>query len=204
MQKIFSSGPFSAVRPYLGGGEEAVGVGDEVKEPGESFERSETPPAEEKGAPPVEGFQRESSSRGMQVALSAFPQVVHLLVDPKLQWGENLAKEVGLPVVSLENRDVDQLALELRDPKFSEGFILEGYPADAEAAGQLDSLLKNVAHEDRRVLSWQLSDESHQEVLDHYMDQDLLWMVPDSSGPIGSAEVNRGVLSCLQGLPVLQ
>lgn len=203
-QKIFSSGPFSAVRPYLGGSDTAAGVTEEVREPSESFERSDSASSEEKSAPPLEGLQRDASNAGMQAALSAFPQVVHLLVDPELQWGENLSKEVGIPVISLADRDVEQLATELKDPKFADGFILEGYPSTLEDAGQLDRLLKNVAPEDRRVLSWQLTDDSHQEVLDHYMDQDLLWMVPQAGDGANPAETQSNILSCLHGLPALR
>lgn len=203
-QKIFSSGPFSAVRPYVGNGDSPVGSAEEIKEPNESFERSDSASVEEKSSPPLDDLQRDAASSGMQAALSAFPQVVHLLVDPNLQWGENLAKEVGLPVISLAERNLNELAVDLKDPKFADGFILEGYPSTLEDAGKLDSLLKNVAPEDRRVLSWQLTDESHQEVLDHYMDQDLLWMVPESCDAANPVEAQNNILSCLHGLPALR
>lgn len=126
------------------------------------------------------------------------------MVNPEEQWGENLSKEVGLPLISLRNGQVEELHHELQKPEYANGFILEGFPSDAESAQKLDSMLSQVAPQDRRVLGWELTDDSHQEVLDHYMDQDLLWMVPESSDPTSTLEASRNVMSCLVGLPALQ
>lgn len=156
---------------------------------------------EEKSAPDTDGMQRRGVSLGTQAALAAFPQVVHLLVDPKLHWGENLSKETGLPVITLQDKSLDQLAADLHDPKFAEGFILEGFPTDLQAASRLDTMLENVSPDDRRVLSWEMTDDKHQEVLDHYMNQDLLWMVPESADPSSAVEAKENVMSCLHGLP---
>jgi hypothetical protein len=201
--KIFSAGPFSAVRPYLGGSDEPVELEDApVEGPSDEFERAE-PQEPVADAPPAQDIRKESSRSGMQVALQAFPQVVHLLVDPQQQWGENLSQEVGLPLISLTEKNVDNLEAELRKPEYADGFILEGYPNDSSAAEKLDGLLENTGHEGRRVLSWELSDDAHQEVLDHYMNQDLLWMVPEASDPSSVVQAKDNLMSCLHGLPAL-
>lgn len=192
------------MRPYLGTPNgPAPAPAPEV--PRDNFERSETSePQEESSSPSSDSLRRGGRQSGAQVALQAFPQVVHLLVDPEESWGEDLSKEVGLPLISLEDGSVENLADELSKPQYSQGFILEGFPVDTASAQKLDSMLENVSQEDHRVLSWDLSHESHQEVLDHYMDRDLLWMVPESSGTELANQPRNCVLSCLQGLPALQ
>lgn len=204
LKNILSRGPFSAVRPHYEGPEESVSVGEEeeTSSPTDSFEPGET--SSETTTPPVDELQRGASRSGVQAACRAFPQVVQLLVEPSLDWGENLSREVGLPVVSLAEGSVDTLREQLNDPKYSNGFILEGIPADAGAAAQLDDLLGNVPEQGRRVLSWDLTSDTHQEVLDHYMDRDLLWMVPESSNPADVQEARSNVLSCLHGLPAVE
>jgi hypothetical protein len=202
--KIFSGGPFSAVRPYLGGSDEPVSLDEApISEPSDAFERAETE-ADESTAPPLQDLRSESARGGLKTALQAFPQIVHLLVDPENDWGENLSREVGLPLISLTDDSVDGLESELQKPKYAKGFILEGYPHDSLAAEKLDGLLEKTGPEDRRVLSWELSDNAHQEVLDHYMNQDLLWMVPESGDPTCPLQAKDNLMSCLHGLPALQ
>lgn len=199
--KIFSSGPFSAVRPYLGGSDRPVELEERAPaEPTDGFERSD---GRESTAPPTEDMRRESARSGMRVALQAFPQVVHLLIDPGQDWGEKLSREVGLPLISLTDEKIDCLETELKKPEYAGGFILEGHLADSEAAEKLDGLLENTDPSDRRVLSWELVDDKHQEVLDHYINQDLLWMVPESSNPSCPDQARNNMVSCLTGLPVL-
>ena len=202
---IFSRGPFSAVQPYLSTPQGEARVPEpEISGPSDEFERSDAAEeAEESSAPPSESLRKGASRTGAQVALQAFPQVVHLLVDPDESWGEDLSKEVGLPVLSLEDGSVDDLHEKLSQPQYAKGFILEGFPADTESAQKLDAMLENVSQEDHRVLSWNLSHEKHQEVLDHYIDRDLLWMVPESDGAESAGGSKDCVLSCLQGLPAL-
>ena len=200
--KIFSSGPFSAVRPYLGGSEEPVNLeGSAAAEPTDGFESGPQEP--ESASPPTQDLRNESTRSGMKAALQAFPQIVHLLVDPGQDWGENLSKEVGLPLISLTDEGVDCLEAELKKPEYAGGFILEGFPQDSVAAEKLDGLLENTDPTGRRVLSWELSDSRHQEVLDHYMNQDLLWMVPESNDPACSTQAKDNLMSCLSGLPAL-
>jgi len=206
LNNIFSRGPFSAVRPYIGGGEAPVpskpDKGEEAPVPDDRFAPGDGADASE-GAPPKSGsdeMSRGGRQTATQAALAAFPQVVHLLVDPAESWGEDLSKSVGLPLVSLQDGTVDNLAERLSQPEYAGGFILEGFPTDTGAAEKLDHLLSNVSPESHRVVGWQLENEKHQEVLDHYMDLDLLWMVPDAE-KAESAQEN--LLSCLHGLPML-
>lgn len=204
----FSKGPFSAVRPYLGGGSNEP-IGDSApetkpapQEPEDGFERSDETP--ESAAPSNDEMKKGGLRSGTHVACGAFPQVVHLLVDPSFDYAENLSKEVSLPVVSLSDGDVDKLQNELTKPEYAKGFILEGFPEDMESARRLDGLLENVAPQDRRVLSWDLTHDTHQEVLDHYMDLDVLWMVPEAQESDAEDGTQKQMMSCLQGLPALQ
>lgn len=206
LKKILSGGPFSAVRPYLGDSDKKAGDTETVEPPKDGFERSVGEPQDpQSSTPPKSEDLREGAKRGgTQAALGAFPQVVHLLVNPEEDWGENLSQEVGLPLISLSDGKVDGLGAELKKPEYAKGFILEGFPSDTESAAKLDSLLENVAQDDHRVLGWELTNERHQEVLDHYMDLDLLWMVPECCDPADAKEAKTNLMSCLQGLPALQ
>ena len=175
-----------------------------MEDPADAFERAEPTPPESPSTPPTQELGKQSARSGLSVALHAFPQIVHLLVDPGNDWGENLSKEVGLPLISLTADNADRLEAELQKPKYADGFILEGFPNDSTAAEKLDGLLENTGPEGRRVLSWELTDGAHQEVLDHYMNQDLLWMVPESGDPSCPVQAKDNLLSCLHGLPALQ
>ena len=201
---IFSAGPFSAVRPYNGSDDPVDFEESPVEDPADAFERAEPTPPESPSTPPTQELGKQSARSGLSVALHAFPQIVHLLVDPGNDWGENLSKEVGLPLISLTADNADRLEAELQKPKYADGFILEGFPNDSTAAEKLDGLLENTGPEGRRVLSWELTDGAHQEVLDHYMNQDLLWMVPESGDPSCPVQAKDNLLSCLHGLPALQ
>jgi hypothetical protein len=201
LKNIFSRGPFSAVRPYLGGSGKSRPA-REVPEPSDRFDRSEE--TAEPSAPSTEKLRQGARRSGTEVALRAFPQVVHLLVNPENDWGENLSKQVGLPLISLDNGSVENLEAELAKPQYANGFILEGFPSDAKSAEQLEDLLENVSEDDRRVVGWDLSNDSHQEVIDHYVNRDLLWMVPESADPESSQEAQQHLMSCLVGLPALQ
>ena len=203
----FSSGPFSAVRPFLGGGDEAVGESAPetapAPEPTDGFQRADDAPESESSPPPAEDLKRGRLRSGAQAACGAFPQVIHLLVDPSNDYAESLSQEMSLPVISLTEGKVDSLDQELAKPEYSKGFILEGFPHTMDQAKKLDGLLENVAPQDRRVLSWELSNETHQEVLEHYMDLDVLWMVPEAADPTSATEAKSHMMSCLQGLPAL-
>ena len=190
------------MRPYLGGSDEPVNLEESAPaEPTDGFESGPQEP--ESAAPPTQELRNESARSGLKTALQAFPQVVHLLVDPDENWGENLSKEVGLPLISLRDENVDGLEAELKKPEYARGFILEGFPHDSVAAEKLDGLLENTDPTGRRVLSWELSDSRHQEVLDHYMNQDLLWMVPEATDPTCASQAKDNLMSCLSGLPAL-
>ena len=203
LKHIFSGGPFSAVKPHYERPKESVPVTEEeLSEPSDSFDSSRPP--SDSATPPADDLRKEAGRSGARAALGAFPQVVHLLVEPNLQWGESLSQEVGLPVVSLAEVPLEGLQEKLHSPEYSRGFILEGIPQNAGQAEALDGLLENVPEDGRRVLSWELTSDTHQEVLDHYMDRDLLWMVPESTDPSNTDEARSNVLSCLHGLPALQ
>jgi len=200
-----SRGPFSAVRPSLDlQVEERSEV--EVEDPSDGFERSESyrEDSADRAAPPTEALRESSGRSGMQAALRAFPQVVHLLANPEEHWGEQVSEQVGLPLISLEDGSVETLEAELSKSKYADGFVLEGYPSNAESAEKLESLLGNVSDEGRRVVGWDLSNSTHQEVIDHYVNRDLLWMVPESTDPSSRQEACSNLMSCLQGLPALQ
>lgn len=194
------------MRPFLGDSQSRYEPEPEVKDPKDGFQPSDPEESAETrpDLPPTEDFRKGGGRSAAQAALRAFPQVVHLLVDPRGDFGENLSKEVGLPLVSLVDGAVEKLATELAKPEYDNGFILEGYPTDAASAEKLDTLLQNVDRDDRRVLGWELTDQKHQSVLDHYMDKDLLWMVPESLDPSDTQEAKAQILSCLVGLPVLK
>ena len=190
------------MRPYLGGSDEPVNLEKSAPaEPTDGFESGQQ--ESESVAPPTQELRNESARSGLKTALQAFPQVVHLLVDPDQNWGENLSKEVGLPLISLKDENVDGLEAELKKPEYAKGFILEGFPQDSVAAEKLDGLLENTDPTGRRVVSWELSNSRHQEVLDHYMNQDLLWMVPEPTDPTCASQAKDNLMSCLSGLPAL-
>lgn len=135
-------------------------------------------------------------------ALRAFPQVVHLLADPELHFGDSLAARTGLPLVNLEETPVDELGARLAQPEFADGFILEGFPEDRAEALALDSLLGATGAHEHRVLSFDQPTTEKQEIVDHYIDKGLMWLIP------GGAESDPGktqsdMMECLAGLPVL-
>lgn len=207
--KIFPSyvsrgGPFSAVRPdhiaEPAPPEEEAAPGDEVVT--SPIEGAEDP---DPGRPriPTEEMRREGSRSAVK-ALAAFPQVVHLLTASELPYGESLAAEVDLPLVSLGERSPEELSKVLRGPEYQQGFIIEGIPSSLEEVEKLENLLSATGQNERRVLSWEYSSQSHQDVLDHYIDQGLLWMVPPCTNPGDAKQVKEALKDCLVGLPALQ
>lgn len=205
--KILSSyvsprGPFSAVRPDHYSQPPSPQSSAPVDEVDASFGEGHSEVDDDSGLS-TEEMKREGT-RSAVAALAAFPQVVHLLTDVELPYGENLAAEVDLPLVSLGEPGSEDLGALLSQPKYEDGFILEGVPADIEAAKDLDQLLSATGPEARRVLSWDYNSQSHQEILDHYIDQDLLWMVPPCSDPSDAQQVKRSHMDCLVGLPAVE
>lgn len=195
----WAKGPFSAVRP-----------GEVVQEPVESAPAEpvdETisvpmmPSAPLAGASSKTSEMMRQSQRAAGAALAAFPQVVHVLADPELHLGDQIASETGLPVLSLEETSVEELGHILTSEKFSDGFILEGFPADKQSAEGLDALLSATGPAERRVLGWQLASGHEQAILDHYIDQGLLWAVPSESPQSPPEQVKNALLDCLVGLP---
>ena len=134
--------------------------------------------------------------------LPSFPQVIHLLVEQESPLGDNLSRETGLPLVNYEEDGVGALNTLLNQPEYANGFVLEGIPESETEAQKLDQLLSATAPEDHRVLGWELADSQHQEVLDHYLDSGLLWMVPSDDGSSQEAESLTSMLECLSGLPL--
>lgn len=180
--------------------EEEAGPGDEVET--SPIGGVEDPEAE-RGSLPTEEMRREGT-RSAAFALSAFPQVVHLLTAAELPYGENLAAEVDLPLISLGEQKTDDLSSMLRRPEYQDGFIIEGIPSSLEEVQHLDQLLSATGQEERRVLSWEYSSQEHQDVLDHYIDQGLLWMVPPCTDPSDAKQVREALMDCMVGLPALQ
>jgi hypothetical protein len=197
-----SSGPFSAVRPR---------ELELVQDPAES---SAPEPVDEM-IPAAGQSQRSSRSASTQsmteaarqtagTALMAFPQIVHVLANPELHLGQQLAQETGLPVVSLDEVGVDELEDVLSQPEYAEGFILEGFPEDRTDAETLDGLLSATSPNERRVLGFDTPSEAQQEIVEHYIDQGLLWMVPSPAPTQNSAQLKSTMLECLVGLPALE
>lgn len=145
---------------------------------------------------------KEQAARAAGAALVAFPQIVHVLADPQLHLGAQLSTATGLPVVSLKETSVEELATVLTAEEFAQGFILEGFPKDRSMAEGLDSLLAATSPNERRVLGWQAEKNVHQQsILDHYIDQGLLWSVPNESPAAPSEQVTDALLECMVGLP---
>ncbi len=193
----WQAGPFSSVRP----GEVAQ---DRVESaPSEPVDEVVSIPSYPTKSPLQSGV---SSSGMMQqgrsvagAALAAFPQIVHVLADPELHLGEQLSSATGLPVLSLEEKSVEEIAGVLSSQKYSQGFILQGFPSDTSVAEGLDQLLSATSPNERRVLGWQ--SEKRQEIMDHYIDQGLLWNVPSESPLAPVDQVKSALLECLVGLP---
>lgn len=136
--------------------------------------------------------------------LGSFPQVVHLLVDPESQLAENLSQEAGLPLVTLGKSGVDGLESVLLRPEYARGFVLEGFPQSQADAQKLDDMLRATPAEDHRVLGWEFADPCRQEVLDHYLDSGLLWMVPSSTDGCEESDSTKSLQNCLTGLPAFR
>lgn len=197
------TGPFSAVRP----GEQR----EWAQDPAES---SAPEPVDEVAPPrePTSGASRGPSSQAMAemgrssaaAALTAFPQIVHVLANPELHLGQGLAKETGLPVVSLAEVAVEELQGVLAQPQYAEGFILEGFPQTRASAEALDGLLSATNPNERRVLGFEATSDAQQEIQDHYIDQGLLWLVPAPAQDQTPDQVKSTLLECLVGLPALQ
>jgi hypothetical protein len=196
------TGPYSAVRP----GEHL----ETVQDPTES---SAPEPVDEMMPGQGSGARRGPSAQAMTghgqrsagAALAGFPQVVHLLANPELHLGKQLSDETGLPVISLEGVAVDDLEELLAQPQFADGFILEGFPVDRASAETLDGLLSATDPGGRRVLGFDTSQTgSRQEIVEHYIDQGLLWMVPAPEQQHTSEQVKTSLLECLAGLPALE
>lgn len=195
-----AKGPFSAVQPK----HRPEPIEDEVPTDEVDSSFGEGAPESGAGSSMSTDEMRRQGSRSAAHALAAFPQVVHLLTEAELPYGENLAAEVDLPLVSLgspESRDLNTL---LRQPEYQDGFIIEGIPSDLQEAQHLDSMLSATGTNERRVLSWDYSSQSHQDILDHYIDEGLLWMVPPCTDPSDAEQVKHALMDCLHGLPALQ
>lgn len=197
------TGPYSAVRPgELNKGQDPVeSSGPEPVD--EMVPISESAAAGRKRAPSTQSM-AEQSERSAGAALAAFPQIVHLLANPALHLADQIAKATGLPVVALGSVKISELEDLLHQPQFAEGFILEGFPADLAGAEELDGLLSATAPDGRRVLGFDAASESQQEVVDHYIDQGLLWQVPTPSSYQSPEQVKSTLLECLVGLPALE
>lgn len=198
------TGPYSAVRPgELNKGQDPVeSSGPEPVDEMAPISQS-ADAAGQKRAPSTQSMV-EQSQRSAGAALAAFPQVVHLLANPELHLADQIAKETGLPVVSLVSVKISELEGLLHQPQFAEGFILEGFPQDRAGAEELDGLLSATDPEGRRVLGFDASSEAQQEVVDHYINQGLLWQVPTPSAYQSPEQVKSTLLECLVGLPALE
>jgi hypothetical protein len=146
------------------------------------------------------GVGRESAG----AALAGFPQVVHVLANPELHLGAQIAGETGLPVVSLQETPVGELEDLLSQPEYGEGFILEGIPSNVRQAQEIDSLLGATDPSGRRVLGWETTSEAQQEILDHYTNQGLLWVVATPAAQAPAEQVKSSLVECLVGLPALK
>lgn len=199
------TGPYSAVRP----GELSKGQ-DPVESSGPDEPVDEMVPitqgtsvATQQRAPSTQSMV-EQGQRSAGAALAAFPQIVHLLANPELHLADQIAKETGLPVVSLVSVKLSELEGLLHQPQFAEGFILEGFPQNRAGAEELDGLLSATAPDGHRVLGFEATSEAQQEVVDHYIDQGLLWQVPTPSAYQSPEQVRNTLLECLVGLPALE
>jgi hypothetical protein len=196
-----SKGPFSAVRP--------AELRETVQEPVESSGPEpvdEVVPISAGGQAARRGSAQglaDQAARSAGAALSAFPQVVHVLANPEFHLGQQISHETGLPVVSLQEVAVDDLEDLLTQPEYAEGFILEGFPKDRSSAEALDGLLSATGPTERRVLSFEHQNESQREIVDHYIDQGLLWMVPATPNQ-NPEQLKSTLLECLAGLPALE
>lgn len=137
-------------------------------------------------------------------ALAGFPQIVHVLANPELHLARQIAEETGLPVVSLSETPVAELEELLASPEYTEGFILEGFPSDVAQAQELDSLLGATDPNGRRVLGWESNTPAQQPIVDHYIDQGLLWVVATPAAQAPPQEVKTSLVECLVGLPALK
>lgn len=204
------TGPFSAVRsPEL-----AASGKDSVQDPTQAATREpldEVVNSAQSGSPVKEsepGFSTTESlaTQGMTAAgqaLAAFPQVVHILADPKLHLGQCLAKATGLPVISLTQTKFELLPEVLSGATYARGFILEGFPESAGQAQALDALLDATDPAEHRVLGWEVTGPKQQEVMDHYVNSGTLWMVDVASSHSSGRATETSLLECLAGLPAV-
>lgn len=196
-----TAGPFSAVRP--GGTAEVTQELAESSPPEPTDVVFQSSSLFQARSMSIDGMVQQAN-RSAGAALGAFPQVVHLLADPELHLGQGLAQETGLPLVSLEQTPVQELAALLSQPQFAEGFILEGFPENQADALVLDGLLGATGPNERRVLGFEQEAPEKQEIVDHYVDQGLLWLVPACEQKVGSAQTQKDLMECLAGLPALE
>ncbi len=207
--KAISRGPFSAVRspesaeaPRSESGVNPSPPVDSVETSGSAGDatRNETPSA---SGMSTDGM-KAHGSRSAGFALGAFPQIVHILADPSLHLGRRLADAVDLPLVSFSENSTEDLKQLLSQPEFSQGFILEGSPADRKSAEQLDALFTATSIDNHRVLGLDFQGQAPAEVTDHYIDQGMMWQVPSSSDVTHSDQIQKSIMECLVGLPVLE
>lgn len=190
-------GPFSSVRPGEVPQDRAESAPSEPVDEVVSVPSYPTKSPVHSGASSSGMMQQGRSAAG--AALAAFPQIVHVLADPELHLGEQLSSATGLPVLSLEEKSVEEIAGVLASKEYAQGFILQGFPRNTNVAEGIDQLLSATSPNERRVLGWQ--DEKRQEIVDHYIDQGLLWNVPSESPLAPSDQVKSALLECLVGLP---
>lgn len=207
--KAISRGPFSAVRSpevaHAPQGDSGVNSSPPVDVMETSKSTGQTP---QESAPPLSGMSmagmKEHGSRSAGAALAAFPQIVHILADPSLHLGRRLADLVDLPLVSVSENSPEKLLHLLSQPEFSHGFILEGSPANRLGAEQLDALFSATSVDNHRVLGLEFQGQAPTEVTDHYIDQGLMWQVPSSSDVNRPDQIQKSMMECLVGLPVLE
>ncbi len=213
----WAPGPFSAVIPHSG--EESVAPPlDRTSQEPESLPNlppdliDRAPSLDELSAlnaPRTSPFSTQSLRRsGLETAvrtLEAFPQVIQILSEPFAELGAEVARQAGLPLLSLdEEMSVDTLASVLQRTEYQQGFVLQGAPATPEQAEALDRLLAATPEGERRVLSWDSNESIPTEVVDHYVDKGLLWMLPAETENLEPVRSLDTVLQCLVGLPAFE
>lgn len=133
-------------------------------------------------------------------ALSFFPQIVHILADPQVHLGVELSKATGLPVITLSKSSVDSLSNLIKDERYLNGFILEGFPVSESQARALDGILESSSKLEHRVLGWQAASEEQQEVVDHYINQGMLWSLDSVISPNEGQKAVEVLVECIDTL----